>query len=208
MDRDNIVVRCKARFQDPSGRTYSASEWASYVNDALADVYAARSDWPFAEFTSTSLSIPAGGDTVALTAGTMRVLSVFNLTDRIPMQPLIGHDSPGAYFLDNTDRGAPQFYRVFGGSLIVYPKATATTSLQVDLLQGMNTLDTGTESPVWDARFHHVLVYGALRYAYEDDGNEAMATSMQARFDRMIAQMVDAYFSPLHGGYPAVSDDF
>lgn len=56
------------------------------------------------------------------------------------------------------------------------------SSVPVDLV-------SGGDSPVFDSRWHNILVEGAIYRAYLDDGNDAQAQVHKAEFATQLADM-------------------
>lgn len=201
-----IVDRCEARYGDTGNAVVSAADWLEYVNDAYMDVVAADPYWPFLETQTTGLSVTGGTGSVALPADAWRVTSVYNSTDKIPLTPIPGRSNYRRYYPDPASSlGVPQFYRLRGATLEVYPWPSSTTLLTIDTATPPAALTTGTE-PIFPEQYHRILVVGALAKVYEDDANAAMAASHQARFDRLLQAMRTDLLSPRDEGFPQILD--
>lgn len=207
MTLDQIVARCQVRFRDSQSRTYTEAEWQAYVNDAYRDVLATRSDWPFTE-ARTSLNLAASAAEVALPADVFRVTAVHNTTDDVPLVQIDGRATYNDYFPSpDLSTGVPQFYRLRDTTIEVYPRPAVATVLSVDYFESPAELGASDE-PVFPELWHHVLVFGALRYAYEDDGNPEASDRLQGRYDRLLGDLLAAQFSTRTDAYPQVVDTF
>lgn len=206
MNGQALVDRCEVRFGDPSNNVVAEAEWLAYLNDAYLDVVAADPLWPFLEGQTTNLTVTAGAGTVALPSDVWRVTSVYNATDKWPLTPIPGRSEYRHWFPDPASNlGTPQWYRLRGATLEVYPWAAAATTLHADIAAPPAEITTSTE-PVFPEQYHRILIHGALIKAYEDDGNLALAATHQARYERLLAAMRTDLLGPRTEGYPEVVD--
>lgn len=206
MDLDALVARCQTRFSDLQGRAVSEAEWQAYVNDAYSEVISDR-DWPFLETRSSSTVISAGTNSASLPTDVWTVLDVFNNTDGITVLPIHGRNTAREAFPDLTATGVPQFYRLFGDTIEVFPSAQANTTLALDYFVHPAEL-TASDEPVFPRPFHKILVDGALAYAYDDDGNNQQAAICRARFEQGIVRLVNHLLGARTGNYPQIVDSF
>lgn len=208
MTRDQLVDRCEARFRDTANTVITASEWADYVNDAYLEVAAARPDWPFLETRNEALVVAQGTGSVALPADGWRVQAVYNKTDEWPLVPIPGQSDYRRWYPDpESNLGSAQYYRMRANNIEVYPWVSAATTLHVDLLIPPTALGAADE-PVFPEQYHRILVYGALALAYEDEEADSLHRRAQARYDRLLANMIQDLLSPRTEGYPEIVDNF
>lgn len=207
MDRDAIVDRCESRFRDTSNAIYSAAEWADYVRDAEADVYAASPWWPFHE-NQASNTITSGG-TLTLPSDAFRVTAVYNDTNDFPLVPIDGRSDYRYYFPDpGTNLGTPTHYRLQANELEVYPRPASDVDITIDYMVAPAVMSSGTAEPAFPEAYHRMLVSGALAYAYEDDGNMEQATIHRARFESLLTRMMDDLLQSRTERYSGIIDDF
>lgn len=166
MNLSTLISRAMVRFQDPDGHTFGEGEWRAYVNDAYADVLAARFDWPFMETRRTSVAAAAGASAVALPDDVWHVGAVFNATDGFALTPLHGRAEARRDFPSSDAAGAPTFYRIIGAQLELYPTPERATTLEIDAFAPPAELAAGTDEPAFPRQHHRILVDGALAYAH------------------------------------------
>jgi hypothetical protein len=204
--RDEIVTRLGLRYRDTTNRIVLAAEWVTYVDDAFMDVVGSSPFWPFLETQDSSLSITAGTGTATLPTNMTKVTSVYNETDKIPLQPIPGRAEFRHYFPDTDGRGMPLWYRLRNTTIEVYPYPAVTTDLILEGPVSPAVLASGSASPPWPVQYHQIIVLGALSKVYEDDHDDQRAASYQARFDRMLANMKEDLLNVRTESYPPVID--
>lgn len=202
-----IRTRCAARFRDTGFAIVTDNQWKDYVNDALADVQAATPFWPWFEATS-SVTVSANSHTAALPTNVVRVSSVLNDTDDIRMRPYEGASEHVADDPADTWTGPPTYYRVYGTTLYVYPKPTASTSVKLEYTVSSSELSSDSDLPPFPAEFHRILVVGALAKAYEDDANAPMAQVYDANFTALLEGLKVSMLAARQERYPGIVDDF
>lgn len=207
MDLAAIRARCETRYQDPNNHVFAEAEWNSYINDAYDDVLTAFDTWPWIP-TRNTLVIPAGQNTVDLPADVWRVLSMFNGTDNLTLYKVDGRTSALYQFNDLDSTGTPQFYRIFGNAIEVFPAASQNTDLVVEYAAHPGSLALDTDEPVFPRPYHKILVDGALAYAHEDDDHMDQAQRHQQRFVDSLTRLVQDLLAPQNDGYPIVSTEY
>lgn len=209
MDRNALTARCATRFRDEDHAVYTESDWVDYVNDAYAEVIAARHDWPFLESRNESLSVTAGTGFVALPTDGWRVTAVYNATNDFPLEQLDGRADYRHWF-PNPDQnlGVPELYRLRSNNLEVYPWPAATTTLHVDLYLPPALLVNSTDEPIFPEQYHRILVARALSEAHRDDGNLDMAGQYEQQYGILLGNMGDDLLSTRGERYPEVRDTF
>lgn len=206
MDAATLTTRCATRFRDPNNNIVTAVQWLEYVNETYADVIGASPHWPFLENSANeTLTVNAGSRSVALPPGVSRVTAVRNATDDVVMTPVDGRTTHMHAFPEQTETGVPQFYRVYGQDLEVYPLPEANTALQVEYPAAPALLTTG--EPVFAEQYHHILVEGALALAYTDDGAPEQSAAHSGRFDTILFRMKNDYLGAgRHDSLPTIVD--
>lgn len=200
--------RCESRFGDTANRIVTEAEWLDYLNEAYMEVVGAEPMWPFLETRTTSLTISAGGQSVALPTDVTRVTAVFNATDKIPLAPIPGQAQFRHYFPDTSSQGMPLFYRLYAGNIDVYPTSQSAITLHVDHPAPSVPLALGADEPAFPEQYHNLLVYGALSLAYEDypEIDPQGADRNRGRFTRLLENMRVELLQPRHEGYPGIMD--
>ena len=190
MDLTALQGVCRLRFRDPNQEVVTNASWTIYLNAAYHDVIDSSPFWPFKEVTSpTAVTVNALARSAALPANVTRVTACRNATDKIVMSRLDNRTTHLDLDPEGTATGAPSFYRLFGLTLQVFPLPTVNTVFELDYIAPPADLSSGTDVPVIPTTFHHVLVAGALKRAYTDDGNLNMAAAYAEEFDAMINRM-------------------
>lgn len=207
MDRDALVARCEARFRDESNHIVSAAQWASYIDECYAEVAQTTPLWPWTEGWSTSVTI-SSGNSATLPSDVFSVFSVWNETDNFLLMALTGRSGHIRRYDDDNETGIPEAYRLFGGSIYVYPTPEVSTVLHVEY-PVFAVLAGGSSEPAFSEVFHPLLIDGALAKAYQDDGNTNWEQRHRTLFNEAIAKMLNYYLTQVGGdSYPEISDTF
>lgn len=208
MDRDALVARCEARYRDTNNDIVAAATWVDHLEEAYADVAQASPMWPWTEDRSTSVSISANSNSTSLPTDVFSVFNVWNETDGFLLRPL-HHRTHHIRRYDNDDEsGIPETYRIYGGTIYVYPTPEVDTTLHIEYPLFTQLASGGTE-PAFSEAFHHILIDGALSKAYFDDGNEEWQAKHQQLFDQGIFRMLNFYLTSRgQESYPIISDTF
>lgn len=209
MDFTTMKTRCATRFRDPSNAIVAATEWGNYINDAKAEVDAASERWPWLEARATNVSLSAGTATVAIPGSGWYVLSILDSTNDQPLKPL-GQwtTSDGMFPTEGETTGSPQYYRVLGSNIEVFPTPDATVVLHVTYLGAPTELTAGGDVPPFGSEFHRILVEGALAKAFLDDGNLEQGQAHAAVFQGLLAQMKATYLRNRGGGFAVLGDNW
>ena len=123
---------------------------------------AGAADYPWLEATSTGVA--------PLSITDLRTIeSVVDTTAQVRLAPLDRrHIMESDYTLTTT--GTPSWYYLTTGSTVAVYPANTTDSLSVRYWKIPTDL-TGSVEPGFPARFHHLIVDGAVYYAYLDSDN-------------------------------------
>jgi hypothetical protein len=209
-NRAAIRSRCQVRFRDTGENVYTAAEWNSYINDVAYDISADASSWtppaPWLEQQASAV-VEAQDSGVTMDTNAWRVNAVYDTTNDRPLEPIDGRSAYRWQFpAPDENLGEPQFYRFWNNVLEVYPRPLVDTTLVVDYFAPPAELAADIDIPVFPAQYHTALVYGALAFAYEDDGNPPQADLMRGRYDRIVAQMRIDMTSSRNETYPGIVD--
>lgn len=157
----------------------STGEAELLINDAYRIDIVGSEDWPFLESSvegTAPLEVP-NLETVELvvdqTQGTKLVpYDRRNLTDSYPLLQ---------------EQGTPRFYYLQGNELTVYPLNT-TDTLLVRYREYASQL-TGSDTPIIPARFHSLIIDGAVSRAYEGSDDYELAQSAATVFQSRLQKM-------------------
>jgi len=169
--------------QDAAGTT-RAKRW---LNEAYIEDVCDEQPWPFLETTVTGtapLSIADVKDVLYVVDTTNKTrLSSTDIRDVVDVDT------------DPLTAGTPHSYYLNGASsLAVYPTNT-TVSLSVRYVKVPAELSADGDVPVLPARFHPMIVDGAMVRAYRDNDEWEAAGQAQQAFDARLGRMTDAMFS-------------
>lgn len=146
-----------------------------------------RHAWPFLETTTTGAA--------PLTISDIRnVLSVIDTTNELPLE---WEDQRSIRERDPTlnNSGNPESWYLDGSQLKVYP-ANTTNSLSVIYLKVPAELTADADTPIFAARYHYVLVDGAVSFAYKDTDNFEAWDAMKAEFEEGLQEMANILLVP------------
>lgn len=209
MQLSDIRTRCKDRWRDPTNAILTDANWTAYINDAYSDVKAASPFWPWAQASSSSITIAQGVRSGALPTDVLGVTAVYNVTDQTAMEPVEGSDRPYRIWPDQVEQGVAGAYRLRGSVLEVYPLPDKTTTLKIEYQSVPADLAADADVPVFPSQFHRMLVAGALVRAYEDDGASAATIKQyQDSFDALLDALRTYVFSGTTSRYPGIVDTF
>lgn len=206
--RDDLQAICEARWRDTSNDVVLDADWVRYLDTALRHVNGSSPLWPWLETESdATVTVAAGTRSGSLPADVVQVNSVYNDTDDYPLKPYQGRSGHFvAQTNDSTD--TPQFYRLRGSKLEVFPKPAIDTTLFVEVLTWPGSFASAATEPPFPETFHYILVEGAMALSYLDDGNSEWYTVHWAVFEAQIEQMKDALLNFRAESYPRVRDNF
>ena len=202
-----LRAQAKLRYRDLSNTVVTDEQWNEYLAEGERAVHGHSPFWPWLERTATALTITAGANSSSLPTYAYRVLSVYNDTDNLPMDELQPraqhyHDFPeqaGA-------TGVPEWYRLHGGTLYVYPFAEAETSIKVEYLGAPNVMSLDADVPTFPVEFHSILVHFALAQAYLDDNAIDRTEAHMAQFLDGVERMKHSALGARGESYPQIMD--
>lgn len=171
-----LVIEIKAR-----GFTHMGSRVEQYLQDAYLLDICEDEDWPFLE---ASASGPA-----PLSIADLRAVEyVLDTTNgNCQLEPLKRARLVDSVNNDLTQVGTPRFYYITGGNTVnVQPVATDT--ITVAYWKVPSEL-SGEDEPLLPARFHSLIVDGAVARAYENSDDHELADAARAKFDGRFERM-------------------
>jgi hypothetical protein len=154
-----------------------------WVNQAYLEICDHRK-WTFVEATQAG--------TAPLTIADLGAIESVRLTSA---NTLLHHEyrySLQAQGKDLAEAGTPTRYYITGGT-VVTPWPTSALSITVNYWKVPAEL-TGSNSPIVPARYHDLIILGAVRRAYEDADDMERAEAVEARRQAGLALMVNALF--------------
>lgn len=155
-----------------------------FLNQAyLTDICDAE-DWPFLETSATG--------TAPLTIADLGAIeSVIDTTQEVKLRP-VNRKTITDWNTDLSSPGTPEaFYITTGDTVQVYP-ANTTDSITVRYWKVPDELSSPTDEPVIPARYHYLIVEGAVKRAYEDDDEYQASQAADALFLRRLDAMRSA----------------
>lgn len=153
-----------------------------YINDAYRIDICEAEEWPFLR-SSTSGTAP-------LTTSDLRTVeSVIDTTQGLRLMPLDTREITNYLDTDLTTTGAPVYYYLSASQTIsVYPANTSDT-ISVRYWKVATVLSADADEPVFDSRWHSLIVDAAVARAYEDDDEWDAAQVASDRFGRRLDAM-------------------
>jgi len=155
-------------------------------------------DWPFLR-DDTTLTLTSGQNTYALPAGVgetsiASVVVLSNDTNRRQLRPRSRYstdDSPGP--LTN---GYPLEYSVWRGNVQFFPVPEASETVSIRYFIDPVELVNNTDLPIFDAKFHTVIAYGAaVRVLFREGDDTERRAFYNQQFVRGVEQMKEDYLS-------------
>ncbi len=75
--------------------------------------------------------------------------------------------------------------------LYTYPQST-TAQIRVTWIQDPSELSIAADEPLVPARFHDLIIDGAVIKAYKDDDEFDVVAKLRAEYDRSVLMMVNS----------------
>jgi hypothetical protein len=200
-----IRTYCATRFRDTGNVIVTDAQWKDYVNTAYGDTLMRMPYAPWNE-ASTTVTIAASTRSGSLPTNVFKVLAVYDATNGFPMVPLEGRAQVFNEYPQQTEVGQAMHYRIFGGSLYVYPLPQSSTSYTVEYLVMPADLSADGDVPAFPEVWHDILVSGAVALAYRDDGNIAMAQEYEKEAAAMMAALIQDAMQPRQDRYYEIVD--
>lgn len=161
-----------------------------FLNQAYLTDICENDDWPFLEAVTTS--------TAPITVSDLRsVESVVDNTQQLKLRPL-RRKAITDFAPDLSGAGSPRNYFISGGDTINAWPANTTNSLTVQYFKVPSELASPNDTPVIPARWHYLIVEGAVKRAYEDDDEYAAAQAADQVFQTRLQSMRDSLLTQQH----------
>ena len=174
----------------------SDADLAIFINEAYMDILR-DADWPFLR-NETTLTLVSGTATYALPSGVgeSAIASVAVLSDdtnrRVlkPRSQYATDDSPGPLIT-----GRPLEYACWRGNVQFFPTPDAVETILIRYFSDPSEL-TGTDSPIFDTKFHTVIAYGAaVRVLFREGDDTDRKTFYTQQYRSGLEQMKSDYLS-------------
>lgn len=173
----NDLYGAFAYLQTDTNGPARATRWVNQAYQEICDL----EDWPFLETTATG--------TAPLTVADLgEVESVLDATSKTKLEQADWRSLTDTY-ADLTITGAAVFFYITAGSVINVFPANTTVTLSVRYYKNPADLANALDTPVVPAAFHDVILLGAFRRAYLEDGAGADYQMVAAEFDRRVNVM-------------------
>lgn len=168
----------------------SAKRW---INEAYHEINEAE-DWPYLVVTS------AGAAPLTITDA-RKVLSVVDTVQAVQLTGTTQRALLRVFASVATAGTAEWWWHDTAGTAVkIYP--TSVNNISVTYLKVPVDLSAGGDTPIVPARYHELIVNGAVRRAYEDSDNYEAAAGVQREIDAGINQMRIALLRPEPGRDP------
>lgn len=149
-----------------------------WINDAYHEL-CEEADWGFLEADQT-------GTAPVITTDMRSILSVVDTTSKTEL-PFVDRRTLADTYADLTTTGTPRFYYIEEGRIVrTYPVGG---SLSVHYLKFPADLSANGDTPVVPARYHGLIVDGAVRRALLDRDNPEEAQAVEQHRQVGLAQM-------------------
>lgn len=173
----------------------SDAELDIFINEAYLEIMR-ESDWPFLRDETTLVMVP-GTASYTLPAGVgensiASIAVLTNDTNRRQLRPRSRYatdDSPGPYNI-----GRPKEYSVWRGYIEVYPTPQEAETLTIRYFSEPASLSSGSDSPLFEAKFHTLVAYGAsVRLLIREGDDTERRAFYNAQFVNGLEQMKGDY---------------
>ena len=168
-----------------------------FINEAYMDVLR-DADWPFLR-NEVTLNLAPGQATYTIPAGVgetsiASIVALSNDTNRRQLRPRNRYstdDSPGPL-----STGNPLEYSVWRGSIMFNPTPEAAETLTIRYFSEPVDLVNNTDVPIFDAKYHTVVAYGAaVRVLFREGDDTERRAYYNQQFVRGVEQMKEDYLS-------------
>lgn len=168
-----------------------------FINEAYQEINR-EADWPFLR-AQTTITTSSNQGTYSLPAGvadnslaSVAVLS--NDVNRRQLRPRSRYstdDSSGPYII-----GRPLEYSVWNGVMELYPTPDVSETITLRYFSEPANLSSGTDVPIFDAKFHSLVAYGAsVRVLIREGDDTERRGYYNLQFQNGMEQMKGDYLS-------------
>jgi len=175
----------------------SDADLTIFINEAYQEINR-DADWPFNR-AETTLTVTSGTAEYNLPAGvgeTMiaSIAALADDTNRRQLRPRNRYttdDSPGP-----VSTGYPYEYSAWGTKIMFFPTPNQSEVLTIRYFSAVADLSSGTDLPIFDAKFHTVIAYGAAVKVLVREGDDTERRSYyQGQYLQGVDQMKGDYLA-------------
>ncbi len=168
-----------------------------FINEAYQEINR-EADWPFLR-AQTTITTVVNQPTYTLPAGVAdnsiaSVAILSNDVNRRQLKPRSRYstdDSPGPYLI-----GRAKEYSVWNGVIEFYPTPDAVETINLRYFSEPANLVNNTDSPIFDAKFHSLVAYGAsVRVLIREGDDTERRGYYNLQFQNGMEQMKGDYLS-------------
>lgn len=183
-----------------------------YINDVYRDVNR-RMPWPFTEARDT-FNLTDGGRTIDVSVASPTIFKIRSVAAKMStgsneqfrlLQPITREEYEALE--DEITEGTPRFWSYEDGNdtlvLAPIPSYTLTDGLRVRYSKNIDDLSASSDTPVWPAEYHHVLVDGAA-WKWFDQEDDLRAGQYRGYFENGVRRMINELMNRHDQGVPRV----
>jgi hypothetical protein len=179
MNRGELISELKARGFD----YLPTSRCSHYLNDAYLLDICETEDWPFL--------IASGEGKVPLDIADLRSVSIV-AADGVKIEPLDPRQITDSLGADLSGEGTPGYWYMANATTILTAPLSATANLVVTYLKAPPPLEAEGDEPLLPARYHTLIVDGAVARAYEDSDDYELAQNARENFEARLGRMAES----------------
>lgn len=188
----SVANQYMIKFDDTSNDWYNiSSHSAASTSATLASPYLGTSNLSGGSYTLRKVlySLPSDCD---------RIIDLRQAITKVKLVPVDARTFD-YYLPDPTATADPVYYSTIGldssnaWQVTLYPVPSETINIQVRYLKMITALSSGSDVPVIPAKFHDVLVFGALAMYGHEYIDDSRVTTAQTRFAAVLETMKREY---------------
>ena len=192
-----------------TGQTGEAARVVNWIARAYNEVQLERSDWEFlradvefdttagtASYTAASADVASFGEWRFRSNGWRAYSAATGYADEQPVcyVPYDAFRNTYMYGTQRTAQGRPQAVTQKPDmSLMFWPVPDAAYSIVGEQYRAPYTFTANADTPVFAARFHDVILWRAMMFYGEYEGDSTVFTSAQAKCQSMLARLEESY---------------
>lgn len=189
MDLNTLNDRLSDYLNDTSTARWSASTRDAYINIAYKKICNSE-NWPFRESLDTSITTVYGVAQYQLPADIQLPLGIWlnSIQAENKLENVSRLQRENFSF---TSTGKPIYYFMFGGSFILYPTPDTGYNLQIEYQEKIPDLVLGTDEPIFDEDFHHLIALKAASILKRTSGgtDDKDADNLDLQYERELIDM-------------------
>ena len=203
--RLNEVVLNSGNFAGATG-FYSFAKEA--VNNAIFHINQEEFEWPWnhtvnnSTLTAGSMRYAYPSNVKTINLNTFRIQRNDSLNvetvrlKNITYEEFLDKYADSEYNTDTSQRGVPQFIaRTPSRELVLYPTPDKAYTLTYEYFTTPTPLDAATDVPTLPSQYRHVIVDGAMYYAYTFRGDTQNASLSLQKFEQGLKNLRSIYIN-------------